>query len=95
MPFSRKAIDPRPDMISEAVTDEVIWDCTTCRACMEACPVYIEHVDKIVDMRRNLAMERSRVPRVRPGGPARAWAREAIPTAAPRPPGPTGRTGWA
>jgi Fe-S oxidoreductase/nitrate reductase gamma subunit len=52
----------RKDMISEAVTDEVLWDCTTCRACMEVCPVYIEHVDKIIDMRRNLAMEQSRFP---------------------------------
>jgi Fe-S oxidoreductase len=49
-------------MISEAITDEVIWDCTTCRACQQACPVYIEHVDKIVDMRRSLAMERSQIP---------------------------------
>ena len=49
-------------MISEVITDEVIWDCTTCRACQQACPVYIEHVDKIIDMRRNLAMERSQFP---------------------------------
>ncbi len=62
VPFSRKAIDPRPDMISEAVTDEVIWDCTTCRACEAACPVYIERVDKIVDMRRSLTMERTQLP---------------------------------
>ncbi|OGO38135.1 MAG: hypothetical protein A2147_02965 [Chloroflexi bacterium RBG_16_57_8] len=62
IPLSRKGIDPRPDMISEAVTDEVIWDCTTCRACQQACPVYIEHVDKIVDMRRSLTMERTSLP---------------------------------
>ncbi len=49
-------------MIAEVITDPVLWDCTTCRACMEACPVYIEHVDKIVGMRRNLAMEQSRFP---------------------------------
>jgi Fe-S oxidoreductase/nitrate reductase gamma subunit len=62
VPFMRKPIEPRPDMISEVVTDEVIWDCTTCRACQQACPVYIEHVDKIVDMRRSLTMERSQIP---------------------------------
>ncbi len=62
VPLSRKPTEDRPDMISEAVTDEVLWDCTTCRACMEACPVYIEHVDKVIDMRRNLAMEQSRFP---------------------------------
>jgi len=50
------------DMILEVVTEEVIWDCTTCRACQEVCPVSIEHVDKIIDMRRNLAMERSQFP---------------------------------
>jgi Fe-S oxidoreductase/nitrate reductase gamma subunit len=61
-PLRQKSTASRKDMISEAVTDEVLWDCTTCRACMEACPVYIEHVDKIIDMRRNLAMEQSRFP---------------------------------
>jgi len=49
-------------MISEVITEEVIWYCTTCRACQEVCPVYIEHVDKVIDMRRNLAMERSQFP---------------------------------
>ena len=57
-----KPAESRKDMISEVITDEVIWDCTTCRACQQACPVYIEHVDKIIDMRRNLAMERSQFP---------------------------------
>ena len=36
---------------------DAIWDCTTCRACSEACPVMIEHVDKIVDLRRHCAHE--------------------------------------
>ena len=62
LPWRRKPVESRKDMISEVITDEVIWDCTTCRACTEACPVYVEHVDKIVDMRRNLAMERSQFP---------------------------------
>jgi len=44
------------------VTDEVLWSCTTCRACEEACPVHIEYVDKIVDMRRHLVQEESRFP---------------------------------
>ncbi|MBN1176665.1 MAG: 4Fe-4S dicluster domain-containing protein [Dehalococcoidales bacterium] len=61
-PWRREPVETRKDMIAEVITDEVIWDCTTCRACMQACPVYIEHVDKIVDMRRNLAMEQSRFP---------------------------------
>jgi len=44
------------------ITEETIWDCTSCRACVEACPVGIEHVDKIVDMRRNLVMMEGKMP---------------------------------
>ncbi len=36
------------------IPDEVLWSCTTCMACVEACPVGIEHVSTIVDMRRSL-----------------------------------------
>lgn len=61
-PFVKKPVETRRDMISEAITEEVIWDCTTCRACQQACPIYIEHIDKIVDMRRNLALERAKFP---------------------------------
>jgi len=60
--FSIKAAKERKEMLGGVITDEVIWDCTTCRACQQACPVYIEHVDKIIDMRRNLAMEKSKFP---------------------------------
>ncbi len=41
---------------------EMIWDCVTCGACVEACPVSIEHVDHIVDLRRNLVMVDSTFP---------------------------------
>src|SRR5690606_1927875 len=34
------------------IDPEVLWSCTTCGACVEQCPVDIEHVDSIVDMRR-------------------------------------------
>src|SRR5205823_506285 len=44
------------------VEDEVVWDCVTCGACMQECPVNIEHIDHIVDMRRNLVMAESRFP---------------------------------
>lgn len=44
------------------VRDEELWSCTTCRACEEACPVMIEYVDKIVDMRRHLVQEEARFP---------------------------------
>lgn len=49
-------------LIGAAIREDTIWSCTTCRACMEACPLFIEHVPKIVDMRRHLAMEVACVP---------------------------------
>lgn len=50
------------ELIGGALKEETIWACTTCRACMEACPLFIEHVPKIVDIRRHLAMESGKVP---------------------------------
>ena len=49
-------------LVPEVVDDEVLWSCTTCGACMQECPVDIEHVDTIVDLRRNLVMAESRFP---------------------------------
>ncbi len=50
------------DLVPAVVDDEVVWSCTTCGACMQECPVDIEHVDHIVDLRRNLVMAESRFP---------------------------------
>jgi len=50
-PFSGGVIDP-----------DVLWSCTTCGACVEQCPVDIEHVDHIVDMRRNQVLIESAFP---------------------------------
>ena len=47
---------------SDDVTEDVIWACTSCRACEIACPVFIEQTEKIYDIRRNLVMMESRVP---------------------------------
>jgi Fe-S oxidoreductase len=52
----------KPPLNPDVVEDEVVWDCVTCGACMQECPVNIEHVDHIVDMRRNLVMAESRFP---------------------------------
>jgi Fe-S oxidoreductase len=49
-------------IIDENVTEDVIWACTSCRACEIACPVFIGHTDKIYDIRRNLVMMESRFP---------------------------------
>ncbi len=49
-------------VIDANVTEDVIWACTSCRACEIACPVFIEHTDKIYDVRRNLVMMESKFP---------------------------------
>jgi Fe-S oxidoreductase/nitrate reductase gamma subunit len=49
-------------LIGEVILEDELWACTTCRACQEICPVFIEHIDKIVDMRRNLVLEQAKVP---------------------------------
>jgi Fe-S oxidoreductase/nitrate reductase gamma subunit len=49
-------------IVDDAIPYEAVWDCVTCGACVEACPVLIEHVDKIVGLRRNLVLEESRFP---------------------------------
>jgi len=57
------AVAELPALNPGVVEDEVVWDCTTCGACVQACPVNIEHIDTIVDMRRNLVMSESRFPK--------------------------------
>jgi Fe-S oxidoreductase len=49
-------------LVPGAVTDEVVWDCVTCGACVRECPVSIEHIDHIVDLRRHLVMAEARFP---------------------------------
>ncbi len=46
---------PEANLIA-TVSKDALWACTTCRACQEICPAAIEHVNKIVDMRRNLVL---------------------------------------
>jgi Fe-S oxidoreductase len=45
-----------------SISEDAIWACTTCGACMEVCPVFIEHVPKIVEMRRSLVQMKSKFP---------------------------------
>ena len=49
-------------IVPNAVIDDMVWDCVTCGACVRECPVNIEHIDHIVDLRRNLVMVESRFP---------------------------------
>jgi Fe-S oxidoreductase len=50
------------ELIGGVVTEEEIWACTTCGACQEVCPVNIEHVRKIIDLRRNLVLSQNKMP---------------------------------
>ena len=49
-------------LIGDFVDPEALWQCTTCMACVQECPVMIEHVPAIVDMRRNLVMMEAEFP---------------------------------
>jgi Fe-S oxidoreductase/nitrate reductase gamma subunit len=49
-------------LIHDYISDTELWECTTCMACVQECPVMIEHVDSIVDMRRNLVLTESQFP---------------------------------
>lgn len=50
-------------LIGDVVTEEVIWECTTCRNCLEHCPVFIEPMVKLIDLRRNLVLHHGRIPK--------------------------------
>jgi Fe-S oxidoreductase/nitrate reductase gamma subunit len=50
------------ELVPEIVDPEVIWACTTCRWCERACPLDITYVDKLVDQRRNLVLEKAEFP---------------------------------
>jgi len=49
-------------LLDNFITEQELWACTTCMACVQECPVMIEHVDTIVDMRRGLVLNESRFP---------------------------------
>jgi Fe-S oxidoreductase len=59
--------NPGKALIGEVITEDVIWACTTCRACQQVCPVSVEHINKIIDMRRNLVMEQASIPETAEG----------------------------
>ncbi|WJF91506.1 (Fe-S)-binding protein [Paraburkholderia bonniea] len=53
---------PDRALVSTLIEADTIWSCTTCRACVHECPMLIEHVDAIVDMRRNQTLTLGEVP---------------------------------
>ncbi|MEX3931927.1 (Fe-S)-binding protein [Paraburkholderia phymatum] len=54
--------EPQRPIISSLIEADTVWSCTTCRACVHECPMLIEHVDAIVDMRRNQTLVHGTVP---------------------------------
>ncbi|MGJ8549986.1 4Fe-4S dicluster domain-containing protein [Winogradskyella wichelsiae] len=54
--------DDGKQLLGDYITNEELWACTTCNACVEACPVSINPLSIIMDMRRYLVMEQSAAP---------------------------------
>ncbi len=52
-----------PNLIGGIVTEDEIWECTTCRNCLEHCPVFIEPMTKLMEFRRSLVLNQGKVPR--------------------------------
>ncbi|WP_095156245.1 dimethylglycine demethylation protein DgcB [Pseudomonas sp. Irchel 3E13] len=61
-PIGEHGGNPHQPIVNGLVDAETLWSCTTCRACVEECPMMIEHVDAIVDMRRYLTLEKGATP---------------------------------
>ncbi|MGF6811282.1 Fe-S oxidoreductase [Paraburkholderia sp. Clong3] len=62
IPVGKHAGAPAKPLISTLIEADTLWSCTTCRACVQECPMLIEHVDAIVDMRRNQTLVEGSVP---------------------------------
>ena len=60
-PANADHAEPVP-ILGHAVPEQAIWDCVNCGACMEECPVVVEHIPTIMDMRRHLVLEESKMP---------------------------------
>lgn len=57
-----KFVDDGRKLLNDYITKEELWACTTCNACVEACPVLIDPLSIIFEMRRFLVMEQSAAP---------------------------------
>lgn len=59
-----KGTDPEEvsPLINSVIAEDILWACTTCRSCIDHCPVFVEHVDKILDMRRYQVLMESKFP---------------------------------
>lgn len=59
---NEKALDDGKSLLGDYISNEELWACTTCNACVEACPVNIDPLSIIIDLRRYLVMEQSTAP---------------------------------
>ncbi|MDP3360455.1 MAG: 4Fe-4S dicluster domain-containing protein [Lutibacter sp.] len=57
-----KFVDDGKQLLNDYITPEEIWACTSCNACVEECPVNIDPLSIIIDLRRYLVMEQSAAP---------------------------------
>lgn len=55
--------DPDLPLLNQAISDEEIWACTTCMACLEQCPVFIQPLREIMDLRRYRVLGQGRLPK--------------------------------
>jgi Fe-S oxidoreductase len=55
-------MNPDIPLIGGRTTEDVLWACTTCGACQEVCPVFIDHPEKIIQERQNLVMLQEKIP---------------------------------
>jgi Fe-S oxidoreductase len=53
---------PDARLLDGYISEEELWQCTSCRACVQECPVSIDHLDTIMELRRNLVLMESRFP---------------------------------
>jgi Fe-S oxidoreductase len=60
--LGRHGGEPHGPIVSGLIEAETLWSCTTCRACVQECPMLIEHVDAIVDMRRHRTLTQGEIP---------------------------------
>lgn len=58
----KKGEDNLPEIVGNVLEPAIIWSCTTCRNCEEQCPLFIEYIPKMVELRRNLVMIKADFP---------------------------------
>ena len=66
MPLGKHTGSPNQAIVPALIEAQTLWACTTCRACVQECPMLIEHVDAIVGIRRNLTLTQGSAPNKAP-----------------------------